>query len=304
MKGRVFKSTGSWYIVYTEKGEILNCRVRGKLRLDGTDTTNPIAVGDFVKIQKEPDSCVIDEVLPRNNYIIRKSVKKKSQAHILAANLDMAALVVTMTLPRTSTGFIDRFLITAEAYDIPQLLIFNKTDLLKSKEEKRMNELIETYQDIGIQCVKTSAQTQDGLRDLDKKLEGKTTLFSGHSGVGKSSILNLLATDIDQEVRDVSSWTEKGQHTTTFAEMFSVNSNTFIIDTPGIKELGLVEMEQEEISGYFPEMRALQSECRFHNCMHLNEPGCAVKRALENNEIAEFRYKSYLSMLEDEDSHR
>lgn len=305
MKGKVLKSTGSWYSVLSEDGRILDCRTRGKLRLADLKTTNPVAVGDNVEIEEDISGCQIKEILPRKNYIIRQSVKKKNQFHIIAANLDQAALVVTMAFPRTSTGFIDRYLVTAEAYDIPQVLIFNKTDLLKKKEKAKMEDLIRVYEDLGLKYVRTSATDKTGIEDLKDLLEGKTTLISGHSGVGKSSLLNIIAPDeIQQEVKEISSWTEKGQHTTTFAEMFTLNSKTFIIDTPGIKELGLVEMDPEEISDYFPEMRELQPLCKFHNCTHVHEPGCAVKEAVAKEEIASFRYNNYLSMLEGEDSFR
>jgi ribosome biogenesis GTPase len=303
MKGKVLKSTGSWYTVLAEDGRILDCRTRGKLRLEGFETTNPIAVGDKVEI-KEAGDYNIEKIYPRINYIIRQSVKKKSQSHIIAANLNQAALVVTMAFPRTSTGFIDRYLVTAEAYEIPQLLIFNKIDLLKKKEKAKMNSLIETYEKIGVKCFQTSAETKAGLDDLEASLAGKITLMSGHSGVGKSTLLNIIDPQINQEIKEVSKWTEKGQHTTTFAEMFLIGDNTFIIDTPGIKELGLVEMEPEEISDYFPEMRKLQEFCRFNNCTHTHEPDCAVKEALEQEEIAPFRYANYLSMLKGEESHR
>lgn len=305
MKGRVLKSTGSWYEVMLEDGNIIDCRTRGKLRLEGFETTNPIAVGDIVETEDKGDgACQILEILPRKNYIIRKSVKKKAQSHVIATNMDQAALVATMAFPRTSTGFIDRFLVTAEAYDIPQLIIFNKTDLLKKKDREKMEYYIGTYSKIGIHCITTSAKTEEGLKELHAVLKDKITLLSGHSGVGKSSLLNQLSPGIDQEVKEISQWTEKGLHTTTFAEMFAVAENSYVIDTPGIKELGLVEMEPGEISDYFPEMQKLQQDCKFHNCTHTHEPGCAVKEALQEGKIEEFRYKNYLSILEDEDTFR
>lgn len=305
MIGRVLKSTGSWYEVMLDSGSIIECRTRGKLRLEGFETTNPVAVGDIVDTDaKDKNSCQITGIHPRKNYIIRKSVKKKGQSHIIAANMDQAALVVTMSFPRTSTGFIDRYLITAEAYDIPQMLIFNKIDLLKKKEQEKMEYYISVYSDIGIKCIKTSAHTHEGIEELKDSLSNKITLISGHSGVGKSSLLNILSPGIDQEVKEISNWTEKGMHTTTFAEMFALDKNSFVIDTPGIKELGLVEMEPEEISDYFPEMRAVSENCKFNNCTHTHEPGCAVKEAFEKGKIAEFRYANYLGMLEDDDSFR
>ena len=303
MKGRVLKSTGSWYSVLTEDERVILCRTRGKLRLEGFETTNPIAVGDEVEINEAGD-CQIEQVYPRTNYIIRQSVKKKHQSHIIAANLDQAILIVTMAFPRTSTGFIDRYLVTAEAYSIPQVLVFNKTDLFSEKEKAKMHSLIDVYESVGVKCFMTSAETKAGIEDLKKQLTGKISLLSGHSGVGKSSLLNIIDPGINQEVKDVSKLTEKGQHTTTFAEMFRIDEKTFIIDTPGIKELGLVEMDPEEISDYFPEMRELRESCRFHNCIHTHEPGCAIKEAVERGDIASFRYQNYLSMLRGEDSHR
>lgn len=305
MIGRVLKSTGSWYEVMMEDGNIIDCRTRGKLRLEGFETTNPVAVGDLVETEaKSEGSCQIMDILPRKNYIIRKSIKKKSQSHIIAANMDQAVLVVTMAFPRTSTGFIDRYLVTAEAYDIPQMLIFNKTDLLKRKHREKMEYYMDTYSKLGVTCISTSAKTNEGIEDFKGKLQKKITLISGHSGVGKSSLLNLLAPEVNQEVKEVSRWSEKGMHTTTFAEMFAIEGDSYVIDTPGIKELGLVRMEPEEISDYFPEMRKVQENCRFHNCTHTHEPDCAVKEAVEKGEIEEFRYHNYLSILTDEESHR
>ncbi len=301
------KSTGSWYAVLGDDGQEYACRIRGKLRIKDLKTTNPLAVGDRVlmNIEKaEEHTAVIDDLLPRTNYIIRQAVKKSSQAHILAANIDQAMLIVTEVYPKTSLGFIDRFLVTAESFRIPQVLVFNKLDILSPELRKNQAEKIKMYQNIGVTCLETSAITKEGIEQLQHVLDGKTTLISGHSGVGKSSLINCIAPHIEQKISEVSDFAEKGVHTTTFAEMFRLKNSTYMIDTPGIKELGLVEMDKYEISDYFPEMRELRLDCKFNNCLHLNEPGCAVKKALVNGEIAESRYKSYLSMLEGEDNRR
>ena len=308
MKGLVLKSTGSWYEVMGEDQKIYTCRTRGKLRLKGAKTTNPIAVGDYVEYEKEQEvdaaQGIIVSIHPRENYIIRKSVKKTGHAHIIAANIDQAMLIATMTLPRTSYGFIDRFLVAAEAFRIPQVLVFNKIDLLDEKDAHEQSELIKVYEDIGVTCLEISAREMQGLEAVEKQLDQQVTLISGHSGVGKSTLLNKLDPSINQAVKEVSTYAEKGVHTTTFAEMFQLNENTFVIDTPGIKELGLIDTSQEELSDYFPEMRAIQSECKFYNCSHIHEPKCAVKEAVEAGEIAEKRYNSYLSMYHEEDTHR
>ncbi|UII29311.1 ribosome small subunit-dependent GTPase A [Fulvivirga maritima] len=305
MTGEVLKSTGSWYDVLAEDHKIYQARTRGKLRLKGFKTTNPIAVGDKVTISLENDTeAVITEILPRENYIIRKSVKLKSQGHILAANLDQAVLIVTLTYPRTSLGFIDRFLITAESFRIPQVIIFNKIDLLHEKGIAMIDEIIEIYDKIGVTCLKVSALKDEGINSVSEILNGKKSLFSGHSGVGKSTLLNKIAPEIEQKTGAISDFAQKGVHTTTFAEMFEVSPSTFVIDTPGIKELGIIDIETEELSDYFPEMRALQSECKFHNCTHLHEPKCAVKDAVDNGEISESRYISYVSIIEGDDNRR
>ena len=306
MKGFVIRSTGSWYDVLAENGNIYACRTRGKLRLSGFRTTNPIAVGDNILFDLEASETegLIYTIENRDNYIIRKSIKNKNQGHIIAANIDQTVLVVTVTLPRTSLGFIDRFLVSAEAFRIPQILIFNKSDLLSSKELKKQDAYIELYQKIGVDCLVASATQKTGIDEIRERLNGKKSLFSGHSGVGKSTLVNCIAPDLNLKTSDVSSFSEKGVHTTTFAEMFNLGEDTFIIDTPGIKELGLINIEQDEISDYFPEMRALIGECKFHNCQHTHEPGCAIKQAIEDGEVAESRYKSYLSMLENDDNRR
>ncbi|MTI40561.1 ribosome small subunit-dependent GTPase A [Fulvivirga lutimaris] len=306
MRGLVIRSTGSWYDVLAEDNKTYACRTRGKLRLSGFKTTNPIAVGDNVEFDLEANETegLIYAIQNRDNYIIRKSIKNKNQGHIIAANIDQTILVATLTLPRTSLGFIDRFLVSAEAFRIPQVLIFNKSDLLSSKELEKQNEYIKLYQNIGVDCLVASATEKIGIEEIKEKLSGKKSLFSGHSGVGKSTLINCIAPKLNLKTSDVSSFSDKGVHTTTFAEMFNLGENTFIIDTPGIKELGLIDMEQDEISDYFPEMRDLIGECKFHNCKHTHEPGCAIKIAVEEGQIAGSRYKSYLSMLENDDNRR
>lgn len=303
----MLKSTGSWYNILASDHREYKGRVRGKLRIKGLKTTNPIAVGDLVKITVEDtqdDQAMIEEVLPRTNYIIRQSVKKTDHAHIIAANIDQAMLIVTLVYPRTSAGFIDRFLVTAESFRIPQVLVFNKIDLLSDKERTEQREMIRIYEEIGIACVETSSIREEGISLMNEALQHKKTLISGHSGVGKSTLVNLIAPDINQKTAEVSDFAEKGVHTTTFAEMFRLNEGTFIIDTPGIKELGLIEIEPFELSDYFPEMRVRRNECKFNNCLHTREPGCAIKKAIQAGEISESRYRSYLSMLEGEDNRR
>lgn len=307
MRGLVMKSTGSWYEVLGEDDRNYTCRTRGKLRLKGFKTTNPIAVGDQVnfsideKVEKEG---IIDEILPRENYIIRKSVKQQSQGHIIASNIDQAILIVTLVYPRTSLGFIDRFLVTAESFRIPQALIFNKTDLLDEGSMMLLKRIESVYEAIGIRCLETSALEEKGIEAVRQLLKGKKSLISGHSGVGKSTLINKIAPELNQKIGEVSDYAEKGVHTTTFAEMFRIEDDTFIIDTPGIKELGIIDIEKDELSDYFPEMRELSPHCKFHNCTHTHEPKCAVKDAVDNGEIAESRYMSYISILEGHDNRR
>lgn len=306
-EGLVLKSTGSWYSILGMDGQEYIGRVRGKLRLKGVKTTNPIAVGDRVNISVEDGQesrVIIEEIIPRDNYIIRQSVKKTEHAHMLAANIDQALLVVTLTYPKTSLGFIDRFLVTAESFRIPQVLVFNKQDLLDAEERQQQQVVIEIYENIGISCLETSAVSGGGVESFEQALQDKKTLISGHSGVGKSTLVNLVMPGVNQKTSEVSDFAEKGVHTTTFAEMFQLNPGTFLIDTPGIKELGLAEIEGYELSDYFPEMRVLRNECKFNNCLHTNEPHCAIKNALAAGEIAESRYKSYLSMLAARDNRR
>jgi ribosome biogenesis GTPase len=307
MKGRVIKSTGSWYAVQTEHGETVRSRLRGKFKQDGLKTNNPIAVGDWVTIEKEPsgdNTAVISEILPRKNYIIRQSTRKSAYSHMLASNLDQTVLVATLAFPKTSLGFIDRFLVSAESFRIPSVVLLNKADILEQQGLDYAAELQELYEGLGYRTGLISVLEDESLETIMELLRGKTSLISGHSGVGKSSLLNRLIPDLELKTGKVSTFANKGTHTTTFAELFEIDSKTFVIDTPGIKELGLVDMEPAEISDYFPEMRALIGQCRFHNCSHTNEPGCAVHEAYEAGQIAASRYASYFSMMEDYDNRR
>jgi ribosome biogenesis GTPase / thiamine phosphate phosphatase len=304
MKGVVMKSTGSWYHVLAENGETVDCRIKGKFRIQGIKTTNPIAVGDRVELEYEDDGRgVIHKIEERKNYIIRKSINLSRQSHIIAANIDQAFLIVTLALPRTSAGFIDRFLLTAEAYHIPASIIFNKVDLFENDQElmKELNDFISIYEKIGYKCYKVSATEKKEIEKLKEITKDKITLVSGHSGVGKSTLVNAMDSGLDLKTAEISDAHFKGKHTTTFAEMHPLNYGGYIIDTPGIKELGLVDMEKEEIGDYFPEMRALKSQCKFNNCLHLNEPKCAVIQAVENGEIAASRYNSYLGIMNGEE---
>lgn len=304
MKGLVMRSTGSWYDVLTENNTVITARMRGKFRLEGIKETNPVAVGDRVVVDAENNEATITEILDRENYMVRQSVKKANQAHVIAANIDQAMIVATLKLPRTSMGFIDRFLVAAESFRIPQVVVFNKKDLLSENELAEQAELIDTYKKIGVTCLETSAlnESQQQVRDL---LEGKVTLLSGHSGVGKSTLLNKISPEAAQKTSEISDYSEKGTHTTTFAEMFRLNDKTFIIDTPGIKEFGLIDMSREELSDYFPEMRDVRLNCKFGaRCLHLNEPKCAVLNAVERGEIAQSRYASYYSMVMGEDNRK
>lgn len=305
-EGLVMKSTGLWYAVKSKDNRIIECRIRGKIRLKGVETTNPVAVGDIVKYDLEDTGKgIIHEVLPRENYLIRRSTRKTQLAHVLAANIDQAVLIATVSFPRTSLGFVDRFLVASESFRIPQALVFNKSDLLNQRSLEYLDELRNIYTHIGVKFLQISAETGDNLENLKALLAGKKSLFAGHSGVGKSTILNKLAPDkITQTIGEVSKFANKGTHTTTFAEMFEVEKDTFVIDTPGIKELGLIDIEEGEISHFFPEMRSKFGECKFYNCTHTHEPGCAIADAVEHGEIAESRYLSYLSILEGEDSYR
>lgn len=302
MIGILAKSTGSRYLVRLDSGEIIDCVLKGKIRLDGRKTTNPVAVGDVVDVESDENGdYVIANIHPRKNYIIRKSINLSKQAQILASNLDQAILVVTLVAPRTSLGFIDRFLITAEAYSIPAILVFNKADVLDEQLLALQQEIISIYEHIGYKCVVVSSLKNQNLEEVKELLKNKTTLISGHSGVGKSTLINAIEPGLDLKTGDISSVHLKGMHTTTFAELHPLSFGGFIIDTPGIKELGLVEMKKEEVGHYFPEIRRVMNDCKFNNCLHVNEPKCAVKEAVESGEISEERYHSYLGILNGEE---
>lgn len=302
LNGLVYKSTGSWYLVQDEQFRFWNARIKGKMKIDDDiSSTNPIAVGDKVSFEIEDDvanTAIIKEVFDRHNYIIRVSPHNKNQKHIVAANLDLALIIATIAEPRTSQGFIDRFLITAEAYHIPVLIAINKIDLLKEKHKEQLAHWQDMYSKAGYEVYPIVALQHDSIVKLEEKLKDKITLFSGHSGVGKSTLINQLIPNLDLRTTEVSGWSGKGQHTTTFAEMFDLPAGGKIIDTPGVKEFGLIDFEREELGHYFPEIRVAMEHCRFNNCLHLNEPGCAVKEAVANKEIDEERYISYVSILE------
>lgn len=299
MRGRVVRSTGKWYKVKVESGAIIDARLKGKIRLQDLKTTNPVAVGDYVVLEKEQDDLMIVSVEQRNNFIIRQSPSKRMARHILAANLDQAYLIVTMSRPRTSTGFIDRFLITAEAYHIPVTIIFNKQDDLSEKDKKKQNELVKIYSDIGYEIALVSSTEKTGIDALKTQMKDKTTLLCGHSGVGKSTFANAIDENLNLRTKAISSKFKKGVHTTTFAELFELPFGGSIVDIPGIKEFGVIDFEKQEVSHYFPEMAKLINDCKFNNCLHENEPGCAVKQALENDEISYERYINYLNILSD-----
>ena len=297
MKGLVIKNTGSWYTVQTDDGQLLDCKVKGNFRLRGIRSTNPVAVGDRVCVS---EGNFITEIEDRRNYIIRKSINLSKQSHIIAANVDQALLVVTVNRPQTNTTFIDRFLASAEAYRVPVVLIFNKTDLLDDDEKHYQQMLIHLYETVGYECRAISAETGDGIDELLPMLQGKITLLSGNSGVGKSTIINRLVPGVNLRTAEISDAHQMGQHTTTFSEMIPL-SEGWLIDTPGIKGFGTFDMEPEELTSYFKEIFRFSKDCRFSNCTHTHEPACAVLQALENHYIAQSRYQSYLSMLNDKD---
>lgn len=305
MKGTVYKSTGSWYRVKGENGIFYDCRIRGRFRIGNIRTTNPVAVGDRVifEIEKKGGEAVgvITEIESRDNYIIRRSVNLSRQSHIIAANVDIAFLLVTLNNPVTFTAFIDRFLVTAEAYHIKAVLLFNKVDSYNEEELLEIKYLAALYRKIGYECIGISAKTGKNIDKVKQLMQDKVSMFSGHSGTGKSTLVNAIEPGLDLRTAEISEQHLQGQHTTTFAEMFDLSFGGQIIDTPGIRGFGVVEMDKEEIGDYFPEFFALKSECRFHNCLHLREPHCAVKEALENEEIAWSRYKSYLQIMEGDD---
>lgn len=299
--GLVIKNTGSWYLVRTDEGQDIECKVKGTFRLKGIRSTNPIAVGDRVGLVENAEgTALISEIEDRKNYIIRRSSNLSKQSHIIAANLDLCFLIVTVDHPVTSTVFIDRFLASAEAYRVPVTLVFNKTDIYTDDEIEYMDALINMYVHIGYSSIKVSALENLGIDTLQDIIKGKITLFSGHSGVGKSTLINTLIPNVGLKTGAISDYHGKGMHTTTFSEMIELPQGGFIIDTPGIKGFGMVNMKKEEIFHFFPEIFKFSKDCRFYNCIHLNEPGCAVRNAVEKHYISESRYKSYLSMLEEE----
>lgn len=301
MKGLVYKSTGSWYIVKDENGRIYNARIKGVFKIDDITSTNPVSVGDWVDIEMEnetEESVIITEIHPRRNYINRQSPRNKRQHHIVAANLDQSMIVATLKEPRTSQGFIDRLLVASEMYHVPPLIVFNKSDIYKDKELEKFKSWSDMYKEAGYRTVLVSAVQGTGVDELKELLKGKTTLISGHSGVGKSTLLNALLPGLELKTQSVSGWSGKGLHTTTFAEMFELPSGGKIIDTPGMREFALVDIEAEELSHYYPEMRKRLNDCQFNNCLHINEPGCAIKEAVANGEIHEDRYVSYVNILE------
>lgn len=300
--GMVIKNTGSWYTVLTDGGSTVDCKIKGNFRLKGIRSTNPVAVGDRVEIiRNQEGTAFITSICDRKNYIIRKSSNLSKQSHIIAANVDQAFLIVTVDYPQTSTTFIDRFLASAEAYNVPVTIIFNKVDLFKGDEERYLDMMVNLYETVGYTCLKVSAETEEGLQQLLPLLEGKITLFSGNSGVGKSTLLNKIVPGAELRTAEISDAHNTGMHTTTFSEMLSLGDGGWVIDTPGIKGFGTFNMEPEEICGYFKEIFRFSKDCRFSNCTHTHEPGCAVRQAVEDHYIAESRYVSYLSMLDDKE---
>jgi ribosome biogenesis GTPase len=305
MTGLVYKSTGSWYTVKTEEEHFIECRIKGKFRIKGIKSTNPIAVGDIVDFELDETSDAITgtihNIQERKNYIVRKSVNLSHQMHIIASNIDYVFLLITMNNPPTTTNFIDRFLVTAEAYGIETILVFNKIDTFDEKMLDEQLYMQHIYQEIGYKCHRVSATENKGVEELKQMMVGKVSMFSGHSGVGKSTLVNAMEPSLHLKTKTISEQSKQGQHTTTFAEMYDLSFGAKIIDTPGIKGFGIVDMEKEEISGYFPEFFKLKDQCKFNNCLHKEEPHCAIKKALENNQISWSRYDSYLKILEGDD---
>ena len=298
MKATVYRSTGSWYILKNSAGEFVNARLKGKLKIKGITSTNPIAVGDIVELDAdaEADSLVISKIYDRRNYINRVSPHNKNLHHIVAANLDQSLLFATLKDPKTSFGFIDRFLVTSEAYRVPAIIVFNKSDLFTDKENTKFELAKKNYEAIGYKIMLMSIEKNVGTQAVKDLLQDKTTLLSGHSGVGKSTFINYVLPELALKTLEVSDWSGKGMHTTTFAQMFDLPFGGIIIDTPGIREMGIVDVPKNELAQYFPEMRAVMNDCKFNNCVHLNEPGCAVKQAVNEETISEERYLSYLAI--------
>ena len=303
MDGVIIKSTGSWYSVRLQDGKEVKARLPGRFKLENKKISNPIAVGDKVELLPEAENFIIEVITPRKNYIVRKSPKKKHFAHMIAANIDQAVLIASHKRPRTSLGFIDRFLVTLEAFRIPGYLLINKSDLYSKEEPAALLGIMELYESIGYQTMMTSFIEGVPNQVVDW-LQAKTTLLSGHSGSGKSTLINLLQPNAHQQIGEISDFANKGVHTTTFAEMFSLDADTYVIDTPGIKELGLAEITAEELSHYFPEMMNLMGQCKFNNCRHVDEPSCAVQEAVQSGDIALSRFESYLSMMQEDDNRR
>ena len=305
MKGFVIKNTGSWYSVKTDDGKVVECKIKGNFRLKGIRSTNPVAVGDHVEIAlNQEGTAFITHIDERRNYIIRKSQNLSKQSHIIAANVDQAFLIVTVNYPQTSTTFIDRFLASAEAYSVPVVLVFNKRDILSDDERHYQQSMVHLYETIGYECREISAATGEGVEGLHKLLKGKITLLSGNSGVGKSTLINQILPEANLRTAEISDAHNTGMHTTTFSEMLELPGGGYIIDTPGIKGFGTFDMEPEELTSYFREIFHFSKDCKFSNCTHTHEPGCAVLKALEEHYIAQSRYQSYLGMLEDKDENK
>ncbi len=306
-KGLIMRSTGSWYEIRADNGTVFRGRLKGKFKLKGPKTSNPIAVGDWVMYAMEDEAnqtVVIEEILPRQNYLIRKSVHKTGQGQLMAANVDQAIFVMTYTSPKTSLGFLDRFLVTAEAFRIPVTIVFNKMDLLTEEEKDQVFEWAGLYQELGYGILFTSLPLNQGVEEFKAMFQGKVSLMAGHSGVGKSSLLNIVAPTLQIKTKEISDFAQKGVHTTTYSTMWELGPATYLIDSPGINELGVMEIEKEELAHYFPEMRALLGQCKFNNCLHLHEPHCAVQEAVKDGEIASSRYLSYFSIFENDDNRR